>query len=172
MRRRVIWGAAAIGLLLALIGLLAMALAQKMAGRPEVGTPAPDFTLSLFDGGQVNLAELRGKVVVINFWASWCPECAEEASRLEQAWRTYGERDVVFLGVDYLDTERAAREYLVRHGITYPNGPDLGGRIARAYHITGVPETFIVDREGLIAHVHIGPIPAEQLAAELERLLP
>jgi cytochrome c biogenesis protein CcmG/thiol:disulfide interchange protein DsbE len=138
------------------------------------GRKAPEFTLPLFDQfeeDQMSLSELRGQVVVINFWASWCVECYKEAHLLEQAWQEYKEQGVVFIGVDHLDTEKDALIYMQQYGITYPSGPDLGNRIARDYGITGVPETFFIDKDGNIAHVQIGPIDKAQLYSWLEKLV-
>jgi cytochrome c biogenesis protein CcmG/thiol:disulfide interchange protein DsbE len=135
---------------------------------------APDFTLPLFDmfeQDQITLADLRGQVVVVNFWASWCVECYKEAELLEQAWRDYREQGVVFVGVDHLDTEKEALQYMEKYGITYPSGPDRGDKISQAYGITGVPETFFIDKNGHIAHVQIGPIERAALYALLERLV-
>jgi cytochrome c biogenesis protein CcmG/thiol:disulfide interchange protein DsbE len=132
---------------------------------------APDFTLPLFDGGQITLSELRGQVVVINVWASWCLPCRDEASVLENGWQRYRDRDVTFIGIDYMDTEPAARAFMEEFGITYPNGPDLGSRIAEAYNVQGVPETFFVTPQGEIADAHVGPLSEAQLTAILERLL-
>ena len=91
----------------------------------KIGEPAPDFVLSTFDGEQIDTTELRGQVIVVNVWASWCKTCVYEAAELEQAYQMYRDRGVVFLGVDRSDTETKALEYLDRFGITYPNGPDL-----------------------------------------------
>ena len=157
-------------LVLAVLALLAYGVIATDRG-PLSGGPAPNFTLTLFDGGQLSLSELRGQVVVINFWASWCPPCRDEAPVLERAWRSYHDRGVTFVGVDYMDTEPAARAYIEEFGITYPNGPDLGSRIARDYRIKGVPETFFITPQGEIAEVFIGPLSEARLAAILERLL-
>lgn len=134
---------------------------------------APDFSLTLFDHfeqEQLVLSELRGQVVVINFWASWCVECYKEAALLEEAWRDYQDQDVLFIGVDYLDTPKEAMAYMVQYDITYPSGPDLGDKIADDYAITGVPETFFIDKAGNIAHVQIGPIGKGQLYGLLDKL--
>jgi cytochrome c biogenesis protein CcmG/thiol:disulfide interchange protein DsbE len=152
------------------LGLLAYGVIAK-ADKPLGEGIAPDFTLSLFDGGQLSLSELRGQVVVINVWASWCPPCREEAPVLERAWRRYRDRGVTFVGVDYMDTEPAALAYLKEFGVTYPNGPDLGSHIARAYSVQGVPETFFITPEGEIAEVFVGPLNETRLAGILERLL-
>ncbi len=135
---------------------------------------APEFTLTLFDQfeqDEMVLTNLQGKVVVLNFWASWCVECYKEAALLEQAWQDYQDKDVIFLGVDHLDTEKEALAYLQQYGVTYPNGPDLGDKISQNYHITGVPETFFIDQEGNIAHVQIGPIGESQLYDLLDSLI-
>jgi cytochrome c biogenesis protein CcmG/thiol:disulfide interchange protein DsbE len=95
--------------------------------------------------------------VVINFWASWCKPCEQEALELEQAYQIYKDQGVVFLGVDYVDTETEARKYLEKFGITYPNGPDLGTRISQAFRIRGVPETYIANADGRLVAVKIGP---------------
>ncbi|HIP71854.1 MAG TPA: TlpA family protein disulfide reductase, partial [Anaerolineae bacterium] len=94
---------------------------------------APDFTLTSFDGETITLSELRGQVVIINFWASWCPPCREEAPYLEATWRKYKDQGVVFIGVDYVDTETAALAYIEEFDITYFNGPDVGTRISYDY---------------------------------------
>jgi cytochrome c biogenesis protein CcmG/thiol:disulfide interchange protein DsbE len=135
---------------------------------------APDFTLPLFDmfdEEQISLADLRGQVVVINFWASWCVECYKEAELLEQAWQDYKDQGVVFIGVDHLDTEKEALKYMAQYGITYPSGPDKGDKISQAYGITGVPETFFIDKDGKIAHVQIGPIEQPALYGLLDKLV-
>jgi len=156
-----------------LVGILAIlggGLARASAGQVDRG-PAPDFELTTFDGQLIRLSDQRGKVVVINFWASWCIPCREEAPVLEATWRLYRDNGVVFIGVDYLDIEREALAYIEEFDLTYPNGADLRTRIAQAYRIQGVPETFFVDRSGMLRGVHIGPITEPQLVARIETLL-
>jgi cytochrome c biogenesis protein CcmG/thiol:disulfide interchange protein DsbE len=94
------------------------------------------------------LSQLRGQVVIINFWASWCPPCREEAAYLEQTWRKYEDKGVIFIGVDWVDTQKEALAYMKEFDLTYFNGPDLGTRVAEAYRIKGVPETFFVAKNG------------------------
>jgi cytochrome c biogenesis protein CcmG/thiol:disulfide interchange protein DsbE len=147
---------------------------QSLESTELEGHKAPEFTMPLFDQfeeKEVSLAELRGQVVVINFWASWCVECYKEAALLEQAWKDYKDQGVVFLGVDYLDTEKEALAYMQQYGITYPSGPDLGSKISRDYGITGVPETFFLDKNGNIAHVKIGPVEKAELYELLDKLV-
>ena len=158
----------AIGLLF--LAILAAGLIMRYQGRPESG-PAPDFTLHLFDGGTFRLSDQRGKVVVINFWASWCEPCKSEAPDLERVWRRYKDKGVVFVGVNWSDTEAKARAYLAEFNVTYPNGPDLGRRIGQKYRIQGVPETFFVDREGNVRKVVIRPLTETELTTIIEQLL-
>jgi cytochrome c biogenesis protein CcmG/thiol:disulfide interchange protein DsbE len=158
---------------LGLLALLALGLMRTQQGSVSVGQRVPDFTLTTFEGQPVRLADLRGKVVLINFWASWCKPCEAEAADLEAAWRLYQPRgDVVFLGVDWTDTETAGKEYLKKFDITYPNGPDLGTRISQAFRITGVPETYIVDRSGTLSYVKISPFESlQEIQAAIDPLL-
>jgi cytochrome c biogenesis protein CcmG/thiol:disulfide interchange protein DsbE len=169
-KRRTVVQMVALVVVVGLLALFAYGLRLQGSGPVDSGD-APTFTLPLFDGGSISLADLRGKVVVINFWASWCPPCREEAATLEKTWRAYKDRGVVFIGVDYMDTEPEARAYMKEFDVTYPNGPDLGTKIARAYRIRGVPETFFVNKEGKIAQVQIGPITESKLVGIIERLL-
>lgn len=159
-----------LAVVLALLGLLAWGLIQSQKGPVDTGE-APDFTITGFDGRTVTLSELRGQVVIINFWASWCPPCREEAAYLEQTWRKYEDRGVVFIGVDYVDTKKAALAYIDEFDITYINGPDLGTRIAQAYNIKGVPETFYVDKRGILRGMHIGPLKSPELDEKIDELL-
>src|SRR5512139_3925698 len=128
----------AFSLVLALLGLMAWGL-KKAQGGPLQSGMAPDFSLTGFDGRTVALSEMRGQVVIVNFWASWCQPCRQEAAYLENTWRKYKDQGVVFIGVDYVDTEKEALTYIQEFGITYLNGPDLKTRISQAYNIKGVP---------------------------------
>ena len=127
--------------------------------------------MTTFKGETITLSDLRGQVVIINFWASWCPPCRDEAPYLEATWRKYKGRGVVFIGLDYVDTEPKALAYIEEFDITYPNGPDIGEKMARAYHIKGVPETFFVDKTGQLRGVHIGPLSPPTLDNKIDQLL-
>jgi len=167
------WGAlAAWGVLFVILILLGLGLIRNGQGQLPVGSEVPDFVLTTFDGQDIALADLSGQVVVINFWASWCSTCDEEAAELEQAYQVYKDRGVVFLGVDYSDTDRAALAYLEQYGVTYPNGPDLGTRISQAFRIRAVPETYIVGADGLLAARKIGPfLSLQEIVNTIESVL-
>jgi cytochrome c biogenesis protein CcmG/thiol:disulfide interchange protein DsbE len=167
----------ALGVIVVFVGFVAWGLSDANKTQPVEG-PAPNFTLTLFDGYDgglgkpaVTLSELRGQVVLINFWASWCVPCEEEAPDLEAAWRAYRDRGVVFIGVDWADNQGDALAYLKRFDITYANGPDLGTKIGPLYSITGVPETFIVDQAGEVVFFKPSPVTQAELAAQFEKLL-
>ncbi len=172
-RRRTIGLVAAVGLLLVLMVVLAFGLRPKTSTVLK-GHPAPNFDLTAFNGEfagkRFTLADLRGQVIVLNFFASWCVECDKEMPTLEQAWRDYRAKGVWFVGVDYLDIDSAGLAYLARFGTTYPNGPDIGSRMFQNYQSTGVPETFFIDRQGVVQHVEIGPIDQAKLYTLLDQL--
>lgn len=165
--------------LVGLLAIVAVSLGRAQQGTVQPGEVIDTFTLQTFSGyeldgnPEVRLEDLRGKVVVINFWASWCKPCEQEAAELQQAWIEYEPTGkVVFLGVDYVDTEPEARVYLKKFGITYPNGPDLGTRISQYFRIKGVPETYFIDRNGVLQYVHVGPFAdIGQIRAQIDPLL-
>jgi cytochrome c biogenesis protein CcmG/thiol:disulfide interchange protein DsbE len=159
-----------VAIVLALLGLLGWGLIRSQKGPLDAGG-APDFTLTDYSGQSITLSNLRGKVVIINFWASWCPPCREEAAYLEQTWRKYKDKGVVFIGVDYVDTKKEALAYIAEFDITYFNGPDLGTRIAMAYNIQGVPETYYIDKKGILRGMHIGPLKSPELDDKIDELL-
>jgi cytochrome c biogenesis protein CcmG/thiol:disulfide interchange protein DsbE len=166
------WGQIAIWVgVLGLLAVMAFTMWRNAAGSLRVGAPVPDFTLKAYDGQTYHLAELRGKVVVINFWASWCTPCREEAPDLENTWRHYKDQGVIFLGVGYADTDKEALAYITELQVTYPNAPDLETRISSAYRITGVPETYIVDSAGRLAFSKVLPITQAELMVAIEPLL-
>ncbi len=168
------WGRALVWLgVIVLLVIVGMQLLKVQQGPIQVGKPVPEFSLATFDGEQIDLASLKGKVVLINFWASWCAPCEQEAADLETAWREYEPGgEVVFLGIDWTDTEKNGLAYLEKYNITYPNGQDLGTRISQKFRITGVPETYIVDREGKLAYFKLSPfLSIEEIRAAIDPLL-
>jgi cytochrome c biogenesis protein CcmG, thiol:disulfide interchange protein DsbE len=138
---------------------------------PLLGRPARPLSLALFDGGRFVLGEQGGKAVVVNFWTSWCVPCREEAPLLEATWRAYRDRGVVPVGVNFQDTEPAARAFIAEFGLTFPNGPDPHGGPAIDYGVYGIPELFVVGRDGRITYRHVGAIGQAIMVARLEEAL-
>jgi cytochrome c biogenesis protein CcmG/thiol:disulfide interchange protein DsbE len=139
---------------------------------PLLGKPAAAFSLTTFSGAPVSIESLRGKIVVLNFWASWCvPACYEEAPTLERTWREYKDKGVTVVGVDIQDKEEAAREFLARFGHSFPNAPDPKGRVAVDYGVYGVPETFFIDRKGRVRFKEVGALTDDTARRHLEVLL-
>jgi cytochrome c biogenesis protein CcmG/thiol:disulfide interchange protein DsbE len=129
---------------------------------PKLGGPAPTFSARRLEGaGSIDLTSLRGKPVVLNFFASWCEPCKAESKVLEQASRQYGDR-VVFLGVDYHDVTSDAKKFLRAHDITYATVQDGSGRVGDLYGLTGVPETYFIDARGRLVGSHIEGTVAHQ----------
>ena len=112
------------------------------------GEPAADFELRLFGGDLLRMSDLKGKVVVLNFWASWCPPCRAEMPDFEEMWQEMRDDDVVFVGVAVSDSPDEARAFVEATGVTYPVGVDPSGSIASDYRVLSLPTTFLIDREG------------------------
>ena len=139
---------------------------------PLVGQPATAFTLTAFDGQPLALEGLRGQVVVLNFWASWCrPACYEEAPVLERGWRAWRDRGVIVVGVDIQDTVEAAQKFIRDFSLTFPNARDITGRVSIDYGVYGVPETFFIDRRGRIRAKHVGAVTDDVLRSKVEPLV-
>jgi len=155
------------------VALLATGLGKdpSAVASPLVGKMAPNFTLPQLNGPPVTLSKLRGQIVVINFWASWCTECQTEQAALNQTWQQFQDSGVVVIGVNFEDTARNARAYVRTANVTYPVVEDAGSRTALAYGLRGVPETFVVNRSGhIVSHV-IGPVDAARLTSEINSML-
>ena len=137
-----------------------------------VDRPAPGFSLPLLSGHRAqSLASLRAKVVVLNFWASWCVACRAEAPNLEALWSRYRRRGVVFLGVDVKDTATAARAFARRYGVTYPSVVDATGSTAATYGILGLPDTYIIGSHGNLRFIIIGEIEPASFRSALDQVL-
>jgi cytochrome c biogenesis protein CcmG/thiol:disulfide interchange protein DsbE len=143
----------------------------SVTASPLVGRAAPNFTLPQLEGPPVTLSRLRGQVVVINFWASWCAECQVEQAALDQTWRQYQDSGVVVIGVNFEDSTGAARSYVRTQGVTYPVVEDAGSQTALAYGLRGVPETFVVNQSGRVINRVFGPVDAAALAGEINSML-
>lgn len=158
LKGSVVWFALSGVIILGLILMIAAWMKKSVDTTLKIGNPAPDFSLTSFEGKTYTLSELKGKVVLINIWASWCFTCDEESNMLQEVWEEIEPTgDGLFLGVDYVDTEKPALEFIQSHGLTYPNGPDMGSSISKLYKVSGVPETFLVDKDGILRAIQIGP---------------
>jgi cytochrome c biogenesis protein CcmG/thiol:disulfide interchange protein DsbE len=169
-----------VGIVVMLIAALLALLLIKPPQKSLCDEPAPTWTLNLFeeyrgglDQNSISLEDLRGKGVVLNFWASWCKPCEEEAAAMEAAWQQYKDKGIAFIGVDYLDQEPAAKRYLEKFGVSYLNGPDLASRISKRYTIRGVPETFFIDPDGnLVGCRKVGPLSPGELDQRIAEIMP
>ena len=146
-------------LVVGLLAFFAIGLRVRGESQPSSGV-APDFKITSMDdqNASYTLSQLKGKVVVINFWASWCQPCRDEAAFLQKTWLAYKDRGVIFIGVDYVDTDSAARDYIKQYGVTYFNGVDLASEVSQKYRIKGVPETYFVGKDGNLHGNSLGPV--------------
>jgi cytochrome c biogenesis protein CcmG/thiol:disulfide interchange protein DsbE len=160
-----------------LIGGVVIFLGMRNSATDRPDDEAPDFEMYFFDGYEwqsqptAELSDFAGQPVVLNFWASWCVECKVEAKLLEDTWKKYRGDGVVFLGVAYIDVEPKSLAYLEEYDITYPNAPDLRSSISSKYDITGVPETFFIDRNGEVVHIQLGPVNETMLTSLIDQML-
>lgn len=169
--------------ILVVIGLLAWGVFQSggrsggLAINTELGEvkiqqeAARPFDLELFAGGTLTLDQLDGKIVMVDFWASWCPPCRQEAPVLAQVYREYQAKGVEFVGVDIWDRAEDAIKYVDRYGITYPNGLDDKGTIAIDYGVRGIPEKYFIDRNGVLVQKFVGPMDEARLKQVLDEML-
>lgn len=154
--------------------LLVVGLGNRSAP-PQPGEPMPTFALDRLQGGEwrpelsrIAFEDLLGQVVVVNFWASWCDPCRIEAGDLEAAWQAYKDRGVVFVGIAHKDAATKAEQHIAEFEVTYPNVQDPSGRVARAYGVTGVPETFVIAQDGTLVKHFIGVVTSAQLAGAID----
>ncbi len=139
---------------------------------PLAGRPAPDFTLPQPGGGELTLADLRGKAVVLNFWASWCGPCEAEMPELQEAARKYGEQGLVVLGVNQGEPEEIVVDYLERLGITFPIVLDEAVQVSELYRVNSLPTTFFIDRDGILRDQVIGQMNTAVLQQRLRSIYP
>jgi len=161
--------------LIIFLGVIGMRLFKDGEEMLEIGDAPGNFTLTTFSNEKIHTGNLQGKVVLVNFWASWCVTCDEESVLLEEAWQELQNAapgETLFLGVAYMDTEPAARAFLQEYGVTYPNGPDLRGEISSLYQVQGVPETFVLDQDGVLRNIKYGPfLTVDEILSLIQPLL-
>jgi len=179
-RGKLLLQAVSVGLVAVLIGLFGWHLlgedqARSLGNAVNDGErpAAPGFTLDrLNEEGTISLASLRGKAVVLNFWASWCEPCKEESEVLESVWQEYRDRGVVFVGIDARDALSEAVAFAGRYDLTYPLAYDGPGKTVGRYGVTGFPETWFVSPDGRLVGERIqGPVTEEQLRENIEEAL-
>lgn len=157
-------------LLLGLLVVLGIWMKKSKVTSLEIGAQIPDFSVTTFEGETYRISELNGKLVLVNFWSSWCSSCDEEGFALEEVWQDVkSSGDVVFIGVNYVDTESDSLDFIEKYGLTYPNGPDLGSKISEIFMVEAVPETYLIGRDGTLAATKIGAFEsADEIRAFLE----
>jgi cytochrome c biogenesis protein CcmG, thiol:disulfide interchange protein DsbE len=165
------------------VGLLAFLVIQlltpapKSAADPLVGHAAPDFSLAMLGPSTgksiLSLSDFKGKPVVLNFWASWCAPCKEELPLLESTWKRMQAqgKDVIFLGIDFQESKSTATSFLQQNGVTYPAALDASGSVALKYGITSLPDTFFINRSGMVISKELREITAQVLASKLQLIL-
>lgn len=166
----------AVGLAVVLVGWAAWRLESSPSGGQTTsafaGAPAPDFTLTVFDTGEtITLSELRGRPVTLDFFASWCPSCRAEAPLLEGFWQRYEDSGLILLGVALNDSAQGLRDFKDEFLLTFPMGLDQTGSIAAMYRAVSIPTFVMIDREGRVANLIVGPVDDQAMAAEAEALL-
>jgi cytochrome c biogenesis protein CcmG/thiol:disulfide interchange protein DsbE len=164
--------AAAVIPLLVAVALAALALSRLPSTSPTaIGSAAPDFTLASLDGEPIRLADLRGRPVIVNFWASWCGPCIEEFPLLRDAAARHEADGLAVIGIVYRDRAEAAREFMERYGGTWEAAMDPGEQVATAYGVFGPPETYFIGRDGTIVARNIGQVTAATLDAQLAAII-
>jgi cytochrome c biogenesis protein CcmG/thiol:disulfide interchange protein DsbE len=171
--RRLILAAWLVAGVAAIVAFLTVSLGRPSGSvdTPIVGRPAPAFDLRTLDGRRVSLADLRGSPMVLNFWASWCIPCREEAPLLTSADATYRSNGLRILGVIYQDSSENASDFMARYGQTYPGLLDPDGRTAIDYGVFGIPETFFIDRTGVVRSRQVGPLTEADLRRQIDAVL-
>lgn len=155
-----------------LVLLAASLLVRGSATSPTaLGVPAPNFTLADLDGKPIRLADLRGRPVIVNFWASWCGPCVEEFPLLREAAARHADDGLVVIGVVYRDRSEAARDFMRRNDATWAAAMDPGERVAEAYGILGPPETFFIGRDGTIVARQLGQFTAASLDEKVAAII-
>lgn len=141
-----------------------------MGPAPEIGKPAPDFTVNLLAGGVFRLSEQKGKVVWLNFWATWCPPCRAEMPDIQEVWEDEEGSDLVLVAVDYAESTQTVKEFVQKLGLTFSIGMDSTGQITTNYRVSGFPSHFMIDENGILRDIRVGLMNQATMRAKLEGL--
>lgn len=155
---------------LLLYSLILVGCSEEQKAEPVEKQFAADFTLKLLNGQEFRLSDHKGKPIFINFWASWCFPCAEEAAAIEKAYQEYSKKGVVFVGIAVDDTEEAARKFIKKYKLTFALGLDTG-KIRESYTIYGIPTTLFVNKQGRVTYLHMGGVTENLIKHELDKIL-
>jgi cytochrome c biogenesis protein CcmG/thiol:disulfide interchange protein DsbE len=136
---------------------------------PQIGHPAPDFSLNALDGGEVTLSDFRGQPIVLNFWATWCPPCRAEVPALQAASESFA-GEAVILGVDVGENPATVQRFAEEHGVTYPVALDQSAQVAQAYRVRAFPTTYLIDERGVVVEIFTGPLNEPLIATRLNEL--
>ncbi len=133
---------------------------------------APDWALESLDGDRLTLSGLRGQVVVLNFWATWCPPCRNEMPAIEEVYRTYRDQGLAVMAINVQEAEQQTRAFVDEMGLTFPVLPDRDGSVSTIYRVTSLPTTFVIDRAGTIREIAVGgPLSRAYIASTVAPLL-
>lgn len=153
------------------ISVLGLQLSQQNQLQPIPGERAPNFTITTYEGDVYDSRDLRGDIVIVNLWASWCGPCHAEADDFQQIHEDYEAEGVVLLGVNWLDIDSEALEFIDFYNLTYPNAPDLGEQVYEKFNVQGMPETFVIGRDGIVRATFLGGTTYEALSRVLNDIL-
>jgi peroxiredoxin len=156
------------------LGIVALDDAHNTTGRSpaaEVGRAAPDFRLTQLGGGEVQLSDLRGRVVILNFWATWCAPCRQEMPEFVRIYSAKQGQGLEIVAVDLQEAESQVQGFVDEFGMRFPILFDRSGEVARSYRVNQLPVTLIIDRDGVVRAAKYGPVTPEFLQAELDKVL-
>lgn len=134
---------------------------------PNIGHPAPDFTLTDLEGNRVRLSDYRGKAVFLNFWATWCPACREEMPDIEAVYQKYKDKDAIIIGIDIMESKAEVLSFVQENGYSWPFVLDTTGEVANRYRVTALPTSFFLDGEGIIRTINIGAMSQQAMEGRL-----
>ncbi|MCS7050536.1 MAG: TlpA family protein disulfide reductase [Thermomicrobium sp.] len=135
-----------------------------------VGSPAPNFRLPRLDGGEIQLSDLRGRPVLVNFWASWCAPCRAEMPALQRVAQEFEPAGLVVIGINQLEDAQTVRRFVDEFGVSFAIALDADGTVSRDWRVYGIPQTYLLDADGTIRKAWVGPVTAESVTRALQEL--